>query len=46
MRLEIVKLEKATYNQDGVDLAQRCRKALEASFGDIPLPKCLIKKKK
>ena len=30
----------------GNDFAERCKKALEASFGEVPLPKCLTSKKK
>jgi hypothetical protein len=39
-------LDKVDYHLDSVDFAEKCRKALEASFGEIPLPKSLIKKKK
>lgn len=46
MRLETAYLETLDYTIDGTDLAERCRKALEASFGEIPLPKSLLKKKK
>lgn len=45
MRLEKASLETLDYQIDRSNLADQCRKALEASFGEIPLPKCLIKKK-
>ena len=46
MRLEKAYLANLNNTLDGNNLAERCRKALEASFGEIPLPKALIKRKK
>ena len=28
------------------DFAERCKKALESSFGEVPLPECLTSKKR
>ena len=46
MRLGKASLETLDCQIDRFSLAEKCRKALEASFGEIPLPNCLIKKKK
>jgi len=39
-------LETLDCQIDRSDLAEKFRKALEDSFGEIPLPNCLVKKKK
>ena len=46
MRLGKASLETLDCQIDRSDLAEKCRKALEASFGEIPLPKALIKRQK
>ena len=45
MRLENASLKNITNQQNKLDLAERCRTALEASFGEIPTPKYFSQRK-
>jgi hypothetical protein len=38
-------MDQSFPRDDDKEIAEKCRKALEKSFGiDIPLPKCMVKK--
>ncbi len=45
MRLEKASLENLTQQPDNSDIAERYKTALEVSFGEIPLPKYVSKRK-
>ena len=42
--LENTSLENVSYQQYSADLSEKCRKALELRFGEIPMPNCFAKK--
>jgi hypothetical protein len=44
MRLENNSLETVASQKDITDLVERCRKALEVSFGEIHMLKCFNKR--
>lgn len=46
MRSDKAKLIIINYRIYSSDFAERCKKALESSFGEVPLPECLTNKKK
>ena len=45
MRLEKASLENTTQQPNNSDISERYRTALEASFGEIPLPKYVSQRK-
>ena len=45
MRLENASLKNTPNQQNKLDLAERCRMALETSFGEIPTPKYIGQRK-